>query len=62
MSNNDEGLGLPLRTAVILLLALVVGGLVSGLSVAGGVPWPIALINGGAAFGGSAIFFHWLIK
>lgn len=62
MSNNDGGLGLPLRTAVILLMALVVGGLVSGLSIAGGVAWSIALITGGAALGGSAVFFDWLIK
>jgi hypothetical protein len=61
-NNNDDGLGLPVRMALILLLALMVGGIVTGLSCVGGIHWAIALIAGGCAIGGSAVFFHWLIK
>ncbi|MFI5837712.1 hypothetical protein ACIA5A_28945 [Micromonospora sp. NPDC051300] len=43
----------PLWAALIVLTAVLVGAAAAMLSIAGGVPIPLAVIAGGGAFGGT---------
>ena len=49
----SEGPGLPLRWVVILLIAVLTATAATVLTYLGGTPLPLALLAGGAAFGGA---------
>lgn len=60
MSTNREPL-IPLRSAVVLLLALVVGLVTGALTYAGGRDALQAVLATLASFGGATLFFHQII-
>jgi hypothetical protein len=51
----------PLRSAVILVCALLVGAVVGGLTYAGMHQLPSASLAGCFAFGGAVLWFHKVI-
>lgn len=61
MTPSSPGPLFPLRTAVILLLALVVGVLAGALSYLADHSVPHAVLWGGGAAGGALALFHNMI-
>lgn len=61
MTRSQPGPLLPVRTALVLLLAVLAGVGGGVLTVLGGEPWPAAVMVGGAATGAALVLFHNLI-
>lgn len=61
MTSSPPGPLLSVRAAVVLLLALVVGLLVGGLSYLTDHSVPHAVLWGGSAAGGALLLFHTVI-
>jgi len=52
---------LPVRTALVLLLAVLAGVGSGVLTVLAGQPWPAAVLAGGSAAGAALVLSHTLI-
>ena len=61
MEPSPPGPLLTVRTAVVLLLALVVGLLAGALSYLSNRSVPVAALVGGGASGGALVLFHTII-
>ena len=59
-AHNDESL-LPLRAAVVLLFAIIIGAIAGGLTFLAAKSAPPAIIAGGSAFGAAVIWLDKLI-
>ena len=60
--NDDGGALLPIRTAVILVLAVLTGTAVAGLLLLDGQSLAAAVLAGLGALAAGIKFFHWLIS